>query len=271
MGKSCLPASGNHEELVDIKLPGVPFAQVNLPGIMVVYKPENWEVNRGDPAVHRPNVEWRLLSDWVTLALPQSKYPLVHSSKFDFGFIHRLDVPSSGLIIAAKNFAGHALMRFQLDTHLLCREYIVVCVDPIKPACREVCRRLTVDKIKMKTYVSETGVCALTLLKPQAYAWPHLDPDNLDTLIAIQIFTGRHHQIRAHLTFLQHPTIADGRYGLSEVMLKDDHIYGDMMWFEQFFRRPVVPLFHESGPNRQNSQLMLAKQVEAPHELDCSM
>lgn len=252
------PAAEFEEETVDVRLPGVPYACVNLRGIMVVFKPENWEVNRGNPDVYRHDVEWRLLSDWVTQALPRKRYPIVHSSELDFGFIHRLDVPSSGLVLTAKNFAGHALLRFQLDTHSMCREYVVVCVNPLSPRQEDVCGRLSIDKVNMKSYVCSTGAPARTFLKSQVYAWPQQDPDNLDTLLVIKILTGRHHQIRAHLTHLQHPTIGDGKYGQSEVMLRDEHIYSDMMWFESCFHRPVVPNFLESGPKRQAERRLAA-------------
>jgi len=101
---ACTKTTGSEteEECVEFLFPGIPYAQINLPGIMVIFKPDNWEVNRGDPDVHRSEVEWRLLSDWLALALPRSRFPLAHSSEFDFGFIHRLDVPSSGLIMSAK-------------------------------------------------------------------------------------------------------------------------------------------------------------------------
>ncbi|CAE8637714.1 unnamed protein product, partial [Polarella glacialis] len=235
------------------QFPGAPRLLVDLPGVMVIFKPENWEVNRGDPNVNRRDVEWKLLSDWLAQTFPRARYPLVHNSDFDFGFIHRLDVPSSGLVMSAKTFTGLALLRFQLDTHELCREYIVVCVNPLDVRETLVSKRLTTDKRSMKTSVSETGSPASTSLKCQAHCWPQQDPDNLDTLLVIKILTGRHHQIRAHLTHLEHPPVGDGKYGQSKVLLKDDHLFGDMTWFEQYFRRPVVPLFLESGPNRTQS------------------
>merc|ERR1712224_939165 len=109
-------------------------------------------------------------------------------------------------------------------------------------------------KENLRSEVHPTGAPALTFLKSQAFAFPQLDPDNLDTLVVIKILTGRHHQIRAHLTHLQHPPIADGKYGLGAVTLKDDHIYADTVWFESYFGRPVVPLFLESGPNRKTER-----------------
>jgi len=230
------------------RLPGAPFACVNLPGIMVVFKPENWEVNRGDPNVLRQHVEWHLLSDWVNSVMPRSRYPLVHLPAFDFGFIHRLDVPSSGLLMMATNFAGHALLRFQLDTYELCREYVVLCVNPMAPELSEIRQRLSVDKLNMKSHVKPSGVPALTRLKTLSHAWPQFDPDVCDTFVGVKIKTGRHHQIRAHLTHWAHPPVCDGKYGLSEVMLKDPNLYADMRWFEHCFGRPAIPFFHESGP-----------------------
>lgn len=238
-------------ECLDLQRQGTPYAMINLPGIMVIFKPENWEVNRGDPSVHRPQVEWHLLSDWITAALPSTKYPLVHACEFDFGFVHRLDVPSSGLIMSAKTFAGHALLRFQLDTYELHREYIVLVINPLGPERGVIDNRLSKDNINMRSFVNPRGTPACTRIKTLSFAWPIVDPDVLTSLIAVKIHTGRHHQIRAHLTHYQHPPAADGKYGLRTVILKDDHIYGDMMWFENFFGRPVVPYFHESGPNRK--------------------
>jgi len=246
-----VPEDDDVEEGIDVRLPGVPFARVNLPGIMVIFKPENWEVNRGDPSIHRPQVEWRLLSDWTAAALPRSRFPLAHSSEFDFGFVHRLDVPSSGLIMSAKSFAGLALLRFQLDTYELGREYIVLVINPFEPDLTVIEERLSKDNINMRSFVNPAGAPARTRIKNCSYAWPHVDPDVLTTLIAVKIHTGRHHQIRAHVTHFQHPTVADGKYSLREVTLRDDYMYGDMMWFENFFGRPVVPYFHESGPKRK--------------------
>lgn len=231
-----------------VQLPGMPYAKLDLPDIMVIFKPENWEVNRGDPALHRHGAEQHLLSDWVTRVLPRRRYPLMHSIEFDFGFVHRLDVPSSGLLLAAKTFAGLGLLRFQLDTYGMAREYVVLVANAVDPSWILVKERLNKDNANMKSYVDPKGAPACTRLKGLAHAWPILDPDVLVSLIAVKIRTGRHHQIRAHVTHHRHPPMADAKYGLDQVLLKDDKLYRNMLWYEQTFHRPVVPLFLESGP-----------------------
>lgn len=225
-------------------LPGQPYALVNLPGMMVIFKPQDWEVNRTDPTRHGA-VEWSLLSDWVSAAFPPSMYPITHSSEYDFGFIHRLDVPSSGLVMSAKNFVGHSLLRWQLDTYELDREYIILCKGSVDPDCRDVRERLRTGHAK--TFVHPQGAPARTRLSSLAFLWPSVDPDVACALTSIKIHTGRHHQIRAHLTYLEHPCVADGRYSARRVMLRDACLCSDALWFQRQFGRPAVPLYQQGS------------------------
>lgn len=228
--------------------PILPYVQLACPGILVVFKPKDWEVNRGDPEARRRIVEWQLLSDWVNSVLPRSQYCLPHMPEYDFGFVHRLDVPSSGLILTATTFAGLASLRFQLDTHEICREYIVLVINPMDPRLGMINCRLSKHAISAKSYASPTGAPALSRIRCCAHSYPLLDPDAATALVSVKICTGRHHQIRVHLSHHAHPAVSDGKYSLRDVMLRDPQIYKDVLWFEERFGVPVVPLFSELGP-----------------------
>ncbi|CAE7227294.1 SRCAP, partial [Symbiodinium pilosum] len=52
------------------------------------------------------------------------EYPLLFSEVHQYGIIHRLDVPSSGLILVGKTFGGYFTLRWQQDTYDLGRHYL---------------------------------------------------------------------------------------------------------------------------------------------------
>jgi len=89
----------------------------------VVLKPRGWEVDGKGSA---PN-DGELLSSFVQSLYPQDQFPLVYDTDCDHGFIHRLDIPSSGLILMGTSFEGLYWIRWQLNVYLISREYFVMC------------------------------------------------------------------------------------------------------------------------------------------------
>merc|ERR1711924_343393 len=57
--------------------------------------------------------------------LPLSRYPITRDADLDFGLLHRLDVPSSGLLLCGTTFTGLLSLRWQLDTYRIERQYVV--------------------------------------------------------------------------------------------------------------------------------------------------
>ncbi|CAE8646322.1 unnamed protein product, partial [Polarella glacialis] len=148
-----------------------------------------------------------------------------------FGFIHRLDVPSSGLILAGTTFQGLYSLRLQINSLTMCREYVVLCHDVAPSSLREC--RAPIDMVAKRCSgsgrslgersVSERGKPALTRLSFVAHV---VDRAQLSigtaSLVAIRIHTGRNHQIRTHLLHCAHPTLVDGKYTCRSVSLRID-------------------------------------------------
>ncbi|WP_312907668.1 RluA family pseudouridine synthase [Tissierella praeacuta] len=121
-------------------------------------------------------------------------------------FVNRLDMDTTGILIVAKNPFAHQQMALQFESHKVEKKYQAI-VDGIVekdedyidlPIGREE------DKSIRKT-VTEEGQDALT-------KYTVIERYKEATLLDVQIFTGRSHQIRVHLDHIGHPIIGDSLY-----------------------------------------------------------
>ncbi len=122
-------------------------------------------------------------------------------------FVNRLDMDTSGVLIVAKNPFAHQQMALQFENNMVEKKYQALVSGVMKkdgdyidlPIGREE------DKSIIKV-VTEKGQEALT-------KYNVIERYEDSTLLDVQIFTGRSHQIRVHLAHLGHPIIGDTLYG----------------------------------------------------------
>ncbi|USS94390.1 RluA family pseudouridine synthase [Buchnera aphidicola] len=121
------------------------------------------------------------------------------------GIIHRLDKDTSGLIIIAKTFLSYLLLKKMMKKREITREYQAIVLGKIKyggcinaPISRNLKKRTCMT-------VSSFGKHAITyysIKKKYRYY----------TLLKIRLKTGRTHQIRVHMLYIQHPILGDKKY-----------------------------------------------------------
>lgn len=124
------------------------------------------------------------------------------------GIVHRIDKNTSGLLIIAKNDNSHIKLSEQIKAHSFTREYEAIASGYFKDKSGTInapIGRHHSDRKKMCVTQnnSKNAVTHYEVLKQYGgYAYVRL---NLET--------GRTHQIRVHLAYINHPVLGDEVYG----------------------------------------------------------
>ncbi|CAK0789521.1 unnamed protein product, partial [Prorocentrum cordatum] len=206
----------------------LPRVVQRLPGVAVVHKPPNWEVDassasQGRPASHRAATRSAValkLSAFLQSTFSIAEAPVVHSGHLEFGLLHRLDAPSSGLVLVALSYEALLLLRWQRDTIAIERDYAILCHGHVPPELASI--QAPLIKRGGTSEVHESGQVAHTRVKVLGhyFAPPAANgscdatvrPPRRVSLVVVRLVTGRQHQIRAHFRYVGHPVVCDGRY-----------------------------------------------------------
>lgn len=124
------------------------------------------------------------------------------------GIVHRIDKDTSGLLMAAKNDKAHASLSAQLKDHSVTRKYIALVhgnIDHDHGTIDAPIGRASQNR-KMFTVTEKNGKHAVT-----HFAVTERFGDF--TVAELRLETGRTHQIRVHMKFIDHPLVGDPMYG----------------------------------------------------------
>lgn len=123
------------------------------------------------------------------------------------GIVHRLDKETSGIMVVARSLSAHHSLVDQLQARSVSREYCAVCVGALtgggtidQPIGRHPKQR------KKMAVLAVGGKPAITHYRVMQRFGHH-------THIAVNLETGRTHQIRVHMAYRHNPLIGDPVYG----------------------------------------------------------
>ncbi|MBF0613643.1 MAG: RluA family pseudouridine synthase [Magnetococcales bacterium] len=123
------------------------------------------------------------------------------------GIVHRLDMETSGLLVAAKNDRAHLHLADQFAAHTAARRYLAVVRGLLSATHGTIdapIGRHPRERQKMAVEPRH-GRAAIT-------HWQRQETCAGFTVVACRLETGRTHQIRVHMAHLGHPLLGDPLY-----------------------------------------------------------
>ena len=184
---------------------------------VVLYKPPGYEVHDGSQGAQQlVHFVWQR---WGSLG---TAFPILKDPRSSYGFLHRLDVPSSGLLLMAKSYEAFYELQLQLAAGRVLRDYVALCHGWLvgrsaisAPVSWQVSEQSEPGEL---SFCNGLGKYAATRFLVQELRYSGAQAASL---LLIRIQTGRRHQIRSHFAFIGHPLFCDGKYTAGPVFEGD--------------------------------------------------
>lgn len=163
---------------------------------------------------------------------------------------HRLDRNTSGLLIVGKSLYGLQHMA-EILKQRTAEKYYLCLVEGIVEQAQYIHGYLTKDEKTNQVFVSKTPISGG---HPIETKYEPLGNNGFQTLLKVELITGRTHQIRAHLASVGHSIVGDGKYGSEKVNdwfrrhyhLKHQLLHSWQMIFDAYtLTAPVWPEFEK--------------------------
>ena len=222
--------------------------------LLVVNKPSGVVVH---PA---PSVKEATLVDWLK---SRGVRLSTLSGEERHGIVHRLDKETSGALVVAKNNRSHEALASQLRDRTMGRYYLALIDLPLKedrlveaPVGRNPANRLKMGVVSGGRPAQTRFVKLLE------------NPRLRLELIAAKLYTGRTHQIRVHLAYLQRHILGDHLYGFKS---KRDRIERILLHaYVLYLQHPVTGetmVFRADVPDDMTVWLTRTFEKERLHEV----
>ena len=199
------------EENLDIKAEDIPLNIVyEDDDVLVVNKPSNMVVH---PAIGNTS------GTLVNALMHYSKLSSING-EFRPGIVHRIDKDTSGLLLIAKNDKAHLFLEEELKMRRINRIYVALVSGVINHDTGEIDAPIGRDKNDRKK-MAVTSVNS----KPAITHFKVLERYKNSCLVECKLETGRTHQIRVHMKYINHPVVNDPVYSNG----KNIDNYGQML------------------------------------------
>ena len=129
------------------------------------------------------------------------------------GLIHRLDQPVEGLLVFAKTTASAKELSEQITKHIIRKYYYAIVCGSMNPNEGTLVDWMIKDN---KTNKSKIVAANVPGAKEAKLTYKVIAKKEELSLLDIELFSGRHHQIRLQMSHSGHPILGDNKYATVE-------------------------------------------------------